>query len=385
MDDLRHGLLVIAHLDPKKRGSLERQWVAMAGALKAQGVRMHLAVARAPSDAVADELARAGVAWTALDFDRPQRAAAMVADLSRRLQPSLIHLHFLRPLSPVARAAARTRVPVVGSEHFPLNPGAPVLRRFARWLALQLLGAKIDRRVAVSAHVAATVIAVEGARRESVRVIANGVDTARFSTGDRAAARRELGIDPARPVMLCIARQVEVKGIDVAIRAIAELPKSSLLLIAGDGPDEASYAALAQSLGLEERVRFLGLRDDVERLIAACDQVWVPSRDLEAFGMIAAEAMAAGRPVVATRCGGLPEVVVDGVTGIIVPIDDPGALAAAATSLLDDPARAAKMGRAGRARATTLFSLERFVDRTLALYRELVPRWAVPDEARSAQ
>lgn len=373
------GLLIVAHLDPKKRGSLEQGMAATAAALAARGVPTHLACAREPAAAAAVELARAGVRWTAVDFARPRAAARAVAALARGLAPRLVHLHFVRPRSPVARAAASTGARVVMSEDLALAPGTP-LRRAAKRALARLTAAKVDRRVAVSAHVAATVAAAEGAPLDTIEVIPNAVDVVRFAPGDRDAARLALRLPPETTAIACVARMAREKGVDVALRALAQLGRDATLLIVGDGPDAGACAQLALQLGVLRSVRFLGLRDDVERVLAACDQAWVPSR-AEAFGLAAAEAMAAGLPVIASRAGGLPEVVADGTTGLLVPPDDPAALAAAARSLVDDRDRAREMGLRGRARAATLLALPRRVARLLALYAELCPEWGAAAEA----
>lgn len=368
------GLLIVAHLDPKKRGSLEQELAATAAALAARGVPAHLACAREPAHAAAVELAGAGVRWTAIDFARPYAAAREVAALARRLRPSLVHLHFVRPRSPIARAAASTGARVVCNHHVALAP-SPSVKRAARHALDAIAAARVDRHVAVSAHVAATVIGAEGVPLSQVEVIPNGVDLARFAPVDRERARRELRLPVDGAAIACVARMAHEKGVDVALRALARLGRDATLLIVGDGPQSGECARLALDLGVLRSVRFLGLRDDVERIYAACDQAWVPSRN-EAFGLAAAEAMAAERPVIATRAGGLPEIVLDGETGLLVPVDDADALAAAARSLIDDPDRARALAEAGRARAARLYPIERQVARLVALYEKLVPAWA---------
>lgn len=178
------------------------------------------------------------------------------------------------------------------------------------------------------------------------------------------------------PSILCAGRLVRDKGVDVAVDALAtvvETLPATRLTVVGDGPEREALAAQASGLGLGDRVRFTGIvgPQAMPGLIGDCHVVAVPSRWREAFGLVALEAAQAGRPVVASAVGGLPEVVAAGVTGLLVARDDPAALAAALVELLSDRERAVRMGRAGRARAVERFSLDAHADAFDALYRRL--------------
>lgn len=183
----------------------------------------------------------------------------------------------------------------------------------------------------------------------------------------------------APPRLLCIGRiaTVEEKGFDVAIRAmpaiLARFP-AARLLIAGDGPARGALERIAADAGVAAHVDFLGWvhPDKVCALISGCTTVLVPSRVAEGFGLVALQASQMARPVVASRVGGLPEVVAHGETGLLVEPDDDVALAAAAVSLLDNPAHTAALGRAGRLRANTHFSRERYVNAYDDLLTKLV-------------
>src|SRR5207245_5777728 len=142
-----------------------------------------------------------------------------------------------------------------------------------------------------------------------------------------------------------------LKGVDVLLRAAATLP-GLLVEVAGDGPERPGLEAIDPS------ATFLGWQPRLDDLLARWDVFALPSRE-EAFGIAALEAMAAGRPVVATRVGGLPELIEDGLTGLLVPPDDPAALAAALARLAADPALRARMGQAARERAAACFPVER--------------------------
>jgi glycosyltransferase involved in cell wall biosynthesis len=170
-----------------------------------------------------------------------------------------------------------------------------------------------------------------------------------------------------------IARLCDVKGQRELIRALAEIPDARLVLAGRDleqgGAFQAELEREADRAGVRERVE-IGFHDDVAALLARLDVVALPSWT-EGLPMVLLEAMAAGRPVVATPVGGTPELVVDGETGLLVPPRDPEALAAALRRVLDDRELADRLGEAGRRRVSERFSLEAMTRRVLELYDEV--------------
>lgn len=377
-------LLVIADLNPKKRGSLEQQFCALSSHLGSHGIGAYFLFSAPPVPQVATELRAAGARWEAIDFTHPHRTAGEVALVTRRLRPALVHLHFVRITSPILFAAAAGGSPVVLNDHMILNERRHDPRRHLKRLLFGGLHrlSPVRVRVAVSSSVAESVTQAEATPERCLRIIPNGLDLDRFGGIERAAARQALGLEgaPRRHLIGMIARMVHDKGVDLAIQALARLAQKGHdveLLLVGDGPQTATYQRLAFALGVGERVRFLGLRDDVEWVLAACDQAWAPSR-VEPFGLAAAEAMASHLPVVVACVDALPDVIGHGAGGLVVPRDSAGELAAAAESLIKDPARAARLGRGARARAEAEFSMTRFVDRVCELYAEMVPGWRRP-------
>jgi len=181
------------------------------------------------------------------------------------------------------------------------------------------------------------------------------------------------------PRLLCLGRLIFDKGFDLALSALAMLvalhPQVEMV-IAGDGPARPELERQAAALGLAERVSFVGwvVPERVPALLNTATVVVMPSRWEEAFGLVALEAALMARPVVATRVGGLPEVVAHGQTGLLVEKDDPQALAEAIAWLLAHPDQAAEMGQAARRRALEIFSWERCVDAYDALYRKVATR-----------
>ena len=164
-------------------------------------------------------------------------------------------------------------------------------------------------------------------------------------------------------VLLSTSRLTRQKGIDVAIRALASLPEDTVLVVLGDGPERAALESLARELGVERRLFLLGRVPDVASWLRRATVYAQPAR-WEGFGLGVLEAMHASLPVVASRISSLPELVVDGETGLLVPVDDPASLAAAIASALESP----QLGEAGRERALREFSVARMADRHAALY-----------------
>lgn len=270
----------------------------------------------------------------------------------------IVHIHkpFDFPLAAWLRARTNARVvySAHGRDFFPGD------RRFAR---------SVDLFTACSEYNAAEVFARYGRR---ARVIYNGVDTARFAPQPPEVARRARPVAPDVPVALWAGRLVRWKGTIDAVRAMALARTPFHLLIAGSGPEESRLRDAARALGVADRLHFLGAlpHEELPASIAASDVVLGTSFANETFGMLLAEASACARPVIATDFGGFPEVVRDGETGVLVPPRDPARLAAALDALFDDPARAARMGEAGRAFVADRFAWPVVTERVIAAYEE---------------
>ena len=217
----------------------------------------------------------------------------------------------------------------------------------------------------------------EGIGRPSQhQFIYNGIDVDAFdpSRTDREEVRRGIGVDQDAFLIASVGRLEPVKGhfhlIDALPDVIRRHPHTILALV-GDGELLRDLKDRARSLGLADRVRFPGHRKDVAGILAAADLFVLPSLN-EGFGLALLEAMAAGLATVASRVGGVPEVVSEGETGILVPPAEPHALADAVLRLMGDPEGRTRMGTAGRERARQCFSIERTVRQTDRLYRELI-------------
>ncbi len=235
-----------------------------------------------------------------------------------------------------------------------------------------------DALIPVSRYTAG-LIRRQGVEHPRVFVVGNGTDPERFSPGDGGEFRRRHGLGEG-PLVVTIGRLVPRKGIDDVLRAlpsvVARAP-GTIYAVIGGGPDQGRLEGLARSLGVAERVRFLGKVSDAEVVegFRAADVFVTASRDdepdVEGFGLVFLEAGACGRPVVGTRAGGIPDAIVDGETGLLVPQGDPAALGAALGRVLTDAELAGRLGAAGRQRVLTVANWDRAAAEILGALRGL--------------
>ena len=284
------------------------------------------------------------------------RAFARLVRIVRRVRPEILHTHLVHADFHGLAAGRLARVPVLVSTKHGFNP----FRSGRAFGAADRAVARLaDVHIAISAGLASYLGASEGFDPRSFEVVHYGIEA-----GPPPPPL------PGAPRLAVVGRFVPIKGHDVLLRALArvrqQLPEVTLE-IAGDGPLEPELRATVSRLGLGERVSFLGRVAPPGPVFERAEVVVVPSFG-EGFGMVVLEAMERGRPVVASDVGGLPEIVADGRTGLLVPPGDPEAFAAAIVELAGDQARAADMGAAGRTRALAEFSQERCTDRIEAIY-----------------
>jgi len=303
--------------------------------------------------------------------------------LIRRERVVLVHTHTSKAGFVGRLAAWLAGVPVIlHTPHGHIFYGyyGPALT--AVFVALERLAARLTDRIVVLTERGIEEHLARGiGRREQFRVIPSGVDldAVRRGAPSYEAARGRLGVDPESRLIVGLGRLEPVKGFQLLIEALplicSAVPATRLLLV-GDGSLRDELGARARALGVGERVQMAGARLDAAAFLAAADLVVVPSLN-EGMGRVLVEAMALGRPVVATRVGGIPAVMVEGETGSLVPPGDPPALARAASELLKDPGLRQRMGEAGRRRAEQ-FSLAVMESRLLDLYRGLCAEKGVP-------
>jgi glycosyltransferase involved in cell wall biosynthesis len=288
----------------------------------------------------------------------------------------VLHCHHYSPfvygrLAACLRPACR----VIYTEHGRLSDAPPSRKRR---LVSPLLTAGVYELVAVS-HDLRSHLLREG-MPSRMRVVWNGIEPGEGpSPPARQAARAELGVDAEALVVASVARLDTVKDLATLIRAVAiartTVPALRLVLI-GDGAERAQLEGVARLENVSDAVHFMGHRDDSRTLLAGAD-VYANSSTSEGISLTILEAMAAALPVVATRVGGTPEVVLDGQTGRLVDARDPAALAAAFVEFSRDRAAASAMGEAGRHRVWQHFTIDRMVEHYAAMYGAATGGWPV--------
>ncbi|WP_127901682.1 glycosyltransferase [Solirhodobacter olei] len=365
-------------IDGLGHGGAERLLAATLPRLAAQGFSVDVvslqdrdgSTMRAPLEA-------AGIPVRQIEVTK-LRNLRQVARFLRAMQadrPALLHAHLEFSTLLGAAAGRLLHLPTVTTLHTLEAPGLASRRDLRRWLMYRAMALGMDRVLCLTAANASAVRA-GGLARAPIEVLPNGVEMALFdappATG-RTALRAALSIPPGAPLVLTVCVLRPLKGVDRLLKAfsavLAQLPDAHLLVV-GDGPERAALETLARNLGLGPRLRFTGHRADVADLMRAADLFVLPTL-FDAQPTVVMEAMAARLPVVASRTGGIPDMV-DDRSGLLVPRDDPAALAAAIAALLADPARARALGEAGRARAEAEFSIDRQISRLGALYDRLI-------------
>jgi glycosyltransferase involved in cell wall biosynthesis len=292
--------------------------------------------------------------------DASPAGALGLARLVRAFGPDVLHLHDPHALG--AALLAPSPPPRVASRRvdFPLR-GA-----LSRWKYR-----RCHRVIAVSRAVA-RVLERDGLGNDLVRVVYEGVPDRPPAPGGKETLA-SLGVPREAVVVGSVAAFTDHKDhrtlIAAAARVAPRVPSAWFVLL-GEGEREADLRRQVKASGLERRVVFGGFRTDLDRLIPAFD-VFCLSSWMEGLGTSLLDAMCYGRAVVATAAGGIPEAVEDGVTGRVVPVRDPEGLAGALADVLQDPARRAALGDAGRRRFLEAFTAERMVERTLAVYGEV--------------
>jgi len=363
-----HALLLNERLDPSRYES--RLAAGQVGEAEGDYLALHGAdPARFVSIPALGREVEGGRDWTAF--------WALVR-LMRSFRPHVVHTHTAKAGALGRLAATLCRVPVVVHTYHGHVFDAyfsPLKTRLVV-LAERLLAGRASALVAVTDRVRRDILARGIGRQDRVVVVPLGLDLDPMiaAPARRGELRRELGLAGEVPLVGIVARLVPVKAHETflqAARAIAPVRPDAMFLIVGDGERRSALEAMAGELGLAGRVRFLGWRADLDRLYADLDVVVLTSKN-EGSPVALIEAMAAGRPVVSTRAGGVEDVVADGETGRVVPIGDDAAVARAILDLLEHPAEAARLGAAARDAVRARFASARLVADVDRLYRRLL-------------
>jgi glycosyltransferase involved in cell wall biosynthesis len=341
-------------------GGSERHLLTLLPALRERGVEVSFVGLDDPAGVLEPFYAELAVPYERLPSPRdldPVLAVRLARTL-RSLRPDLVHTHLVHA-DVYGALALGTRV--VSTKH---NPD-PFRQGSFRYVE-RALARRAARVIAISEAVRRFSVEQVGLPADKVEVVHYGLDELPGAWSENPP------LSLGDPLLLAVCRLAPQKGLETAVRALADLPDATLLVL-GDGPEREPLETLAGSLGVHDRLLLPGRGGDVSALYRRAAVVVHPAR-WEGFGLAMLEAMLAGKPVVAARAGSAPELVSDGETGLLVPVDDAGALAEALGSLLADPARTEAMGRAGLERARSEFSVARMAERTLAVYERALGR-----------
>lgn len=354
----------ILHVDTARtwRGG-QNQVLLGAGGMAARG--HEVTVACRGGGALEEPVRAAGLAVRPAPFrgDLSPAAVLALAGTLRTARPEVVQLHDPHAVAAgllAARLAPATRMVATRRVDFALR--GPL----SRWKYRSC-----DRVIAVSRAIA-ELLERDGIAKDRMRLVYEGVPSRKPQEGG-AEALEGLGIPRGSLVVGNVAALTDHKDhatlLEAAARVLPRVPRARFV-VAGDGELRPRLEARARELGLGGRFVFAGFRSDLDRLLPAFT-VFCLSSHLEGLGTSLLDAMAFSLPVVATAAGGIPEAVEDGVTGRVVPVRDPGTLAAALVELLTDPERRRAMGAAGRRRFEERFSADRMVDETLKVFEEL--------------
>ena len=341
-------------------GGMEKMVISLAVALKGRGYASRI-ICIADKGVLSSQAENCGVKVDAVG-QRTGIGPMGLWKLFRLLQserPDIIHLHNARALVYGSLVARFLGMPCVFTGH-------------GSWISVSYrwVWARVKKNVVISNQARIDLLKNNPwLKSTGIAVILNAVNIK-----DYGAAGRATKIDPGVFVIGHVARLSSEKDQVTLIKSFSKVAnvlgrQNARLVIVGDGLERAMLGKLALDLGLSSYVEFLGFRDDVPKVIDTFD-VFVLSSITEGVSLTILEAMAASKPVVATRVGGNPEVVINGETGFLVPPQDPGAMADSILAFAHDPGLAKKMGMAGRKRAEQVFSLERMVDEYEKVYRE---------------
>jgi len=353
-------VLFALDLSPRKFGGLEELALARARAFRDRG-GLFLPVFFPPLDTdTATQYASEGLRVEAMDLRRFRLATLRrLLQLIRRDRIEVAHWNFYAPLSNGYVWGLSVLAP--GVQHYFTErtsrslsgPGSPGGHRW-KWIVKWPLEYRYRKTFCVSQYVMSS---LEAMHWPNLQVLYHCVNTERFRPDPavRRQMREAMGIRDEF-IVLFVAYLLKEKGGDVALRALAELPANVVLWIVGDGPEWENLQALASDLDLEPRVRFLGRQRNVASFMQAADCLICPSVWAEAAGWVNVEGQACGIPVIASRTGGIPELVADGKTGYLFPPGDHRELADRVNRLLGDKPARRRMGQQARSLVLDRFS-----------------------------
>jgi glycosyltransferase involved in cell wall biosynthesis len=369
-------LVSVFGVNPTRIGGAEVFARALSSRLAAHGWESVLCYESLPEGEVRRFLELANVTFDVLKdaWKFAARPAGDLAAILKRHPADILHLYFTGFLSPYPWVARLRGVDKVFFTDQGSHPEGYVATRRPAWkrLAARALNLPLNQVICISDYNVDCMLRRDMIDARRVMRIYNSVDLA-AAHGDGAAFRLRHSVPPDAPVVAQASWMIPEKGISdlvEAARLVLERIPNAHFLLAGEGTHRAEYMAMARDLGMEAHFTWTGLVHNpvAEGFYAAADVVCQVSRWEEAFGWVIAEAMAAARPLVATRVGGIPELVTDGESGFLVPPRAPAQIAARLVQLLQDSALRARLGAAGRLAAERKFDLSTNLDTLMRAY-----------------
>ena len=376
---MKQGPLSVLHFtNDVARGGVEEHILTLMRGLDRSCFRLHWACPSEVAEKIRLDLP-ADVELIPLLLRKPSQlaSAARLAGIIRRCRIDVLHSHQFYASLFASPIGAVCRVPlVIETPHVREQWRQGWLK--SRFVVDRLVGRCVDYYIAVSRANAGYLVQTKGLPARKVVVIHNGCDLGRFDSARRAPAslKAGLGFGEDDAVLLVVGRLEPQKGHRVLLDAMPlvhrTFPRARLVCV-GEGALRQELAAQVAALGLDESVRFVGQQTNIPEWFALADVVVLPSL-FEGLPLVAIEALAAGKAMVATAVDGTPEVIVDGKTGLTVPSRDVDRLAAAICRLLRDPGLRQAVGRAGRAWVEEHFSQEQQIRGTQELYLDALRR-----------
>lgn len=359
---------------PKKRGSLEEFFMLLSRRLRERGWRSMICYEHLPTGELLRAFMDSGAEFYAIRTARSRLDFPLVREfqkLFRQERPAVVNVHFgatgINALIAAWLAGIKKRVWTKRSlDAVSYQGDLPGYKRLLHTINFEALWATDIMAIsqAVQNELADHFI------RDKVRRICCGVDRQRYASGrDDPKKRQELRIPAGRPVVACISQARPEKGVEFLVRAIARLkdePYCPYVLIVGGGPLTGELVKLAEELGVSAHLNFCGVRNDVEDLLAMTSFTVLPSLE-EALGNAQLESLAAGKPVIASRVGGIPEFIRNGLNGILVEPGDAAGLAAAIASLCIDSEQIRRLSSSACG-SIARYDVSRGIELTIANY-----------------
>lgn len=379
-------VMSILALAPCKPGSFEEYTIHLSEALNRHGQNSILVFVDSPPDWLKERFYNSGAQLEVLDMGASVlRQAFSLYKILKKYNPQIVHVHFTGFLSPTMYAVCLlSNSTILYSEHCnkwvfppPTSLKSNLIYPIKRVITYLLLK-KVKRIITPSNFVRNEIVNSNNINPEKIYTIYNGVNMARFDANRQPSIpiRPFLNIPDGSPIVTTVAHAVPQKGLDCFLKAIPEVlrvfPRVHFVHV-GDGPKLEEYKRLAEELQISNYITFTGLvkeKDLLDSIFLETNAFVLCSRWGETFSLVILEAMAFGKPVIASKTWGIPEAVDDDVTGLLFLTDDSTALANAIIRLLKDPQLAQRMGQAGRKRAEEYFDIKMMVDKTIALYEE---------------